>query len=119
MSDVKSSTYCNGCKKQLVSNSQAPCPYCGSLKKDQRVEVEELVLVSDAGGVLLKTRKEYYNENPILKWIVIIITLVAVFIGAVGGGLVGLIFGLILGIISYFLSPFVREKIIEIHESQT
>ena len=59
-------------------------------------------------------RREFFEENPKIKWLIRAITVGSPFLGLVFLGFVGLVLGLILRILSYWLGPYAVTKVREI-----
>lgn len=68
-----------------------------------------------SGLIDLETRREYYQKNPKILAVVILITLISPFIGFFLTGPLGIIIGLMIGLLTYLIGPRASTKIIEIH----
>ena len=70
------------------------------------------VIATDS--VTWETRREFFEQNPKIKWLIIAITIGSPFVGLVFVGVLGLVIGFVLGFLSYLLRPYAVTKVREI-----
>lgn len=109
--NTKGTTTCKWCGTSLLPSHIGPCPKCGKEGKNIVVEIDETVRLKDS--LNLERRREFFEENPKIKWFIIAITLCSSLLGLVFSGLVGLVIGLFLGILSYRFGPLAVTKVRE------
>ncbi len=83
-------------------------------KKDVTKQPESGELVITPLSPTGETRREFYEKNPKIKFVVLTIAVLSPFLGLLVSGVVGLTIGLLLSLISYLLSPRAVTKIREI-----
>ena len=59
-----------------------------------------------------KGKYEFYKKDPILNVIIIILSLLSVVVGYLIGDFFGLIIGVIFAGLLYYLTPFVKTKVL-------
>ncbi len=82
--------------------------------KDVIKQPESGELVITPLSPTIETRREFYEKNPKIKFVVLTIAVLSPFLGLLVSGVVGLTIGLLLSLISYLLSPRAVTKIREI-----
>jgi hypothetical protein len=106
---------CSHCGESLPPNHNGPCPKCGEEGKAINIIVGENINVSES--VSFESVREFYEQNPMAKWAVILITILSSLVGLFLNGLVGVLVGLALGVFSYFIGPKAVTKVREIRRS--
>ena len=105
---------CKWCGTPLPPNHSGPCPKCGKEGKMVFLTLKESVTLKES--LKWKAQKEFFEENPKIKWILTMITLASPLIGLVLSGVAGIIVGIGLGILSLLLGPYAIIKVREIRE---
>jgi len=108
----EATTVCKWCGTPLPLNYSGPCPKCGKEGRMVFLTLKESVTLKES--LKWKVQKEFLEENPKIKWILIAITLVSPLIGLVLSGVIGVIIGIGLGILSLLLGPYAVIKVREI-----
>ena len=107
--------FCKKCGWILSPTSVGHCPNCGNRGKVIIAEVTDTVKVKDSW----ESRREFFERNPKIMWLIIAITLSSPLLGLILSGLVGLIIGLFLGFLSYLLGPLAVTKVREIERGSS
>ena len=87
--NVKMSAECKWCGEPLTTDHIGPCPKCGKEGKHVHVEITDSVTLRDSLG--WEWRKEFFEENPKIKWLIILITFGSPFLGLIFSGAVGVL----------------------------
>lgn len=104
--------YCKWCETPLSPAHTGPCPNCGKTGKKSEVSVSEIITLRSSYS--LETRGEFFEENPLIRWFLLILDFVFPLFGYFLGGYIGVIIGLFISIISELLSPYAIVKVREI-----
>jgi len=110
--------FCQNCRYEFEESavSKHPphplCPKCGSTKKDILIQAVDSVVVEDKIH-RITIAKEFYEENRITKWKILLVTILAPVLVFFMSGISGVIFGLLVGALTYILSPKAIMKIRE------
>ena len=109
-----SSTKCSNCGAELPNREEVrtPCPYCGSKVRTFTENVHEFLHTSEI--VSWEHIREFYEKNPGIRMLVIILTILTIFVGSIFKGIFGFAVGIYLGIAIYLLSPDAVTKVREI-----
>ena len=110
----KATAVCKWCGTSLPLNHRGPCPKCGKEGKVILLTLKESVTLKES--LRWRIQKEFFEENPKIKWILTTITLASPLIGLVLSGVAGIIVGIGLGILSLLLGPYAIIKVREIRE---
>jgi len=111
--------FCRACSKE-IRKEDTVCPHCGSdlrkvgKRKDIKCTFKERIVLKDT--VSIKTTKEFYETNPTVKFLAIVISVISPCIGLFIAGISGIVIGLIVSVIVYYLSPYAVMKVREIRE---
>ena len=105
-------TYCKWCGKLLSPTHTGPCPYCGQTGIKTEVIIRDSINLRDA--INLEKRREFYEENRLIKWFLYLLNFGSPFLGYFVAGSVGFVIGLFISIISYLLGPYAVIKVREI-----
>lgn len=108
----KTKVTCKWCGATLSPTHTGPCPKCGKLGKKISLILTETLGLKDS--IKWEKRREFFEENPKIKWLIIAITIGSPFLGLVLFGIVGVVIGLVLGGLSYLLGPYAVTKVREI-----
>jgi len=108
---------CRWCGASLSPSHIGPCPKCGKEGKKLVSKMEETMKIKDAFS--WERRREFFEVNRKIKWLIIAITIGSPLVGFIVSGLVGFIIGLILSFISYLLGPFAVTKVREIERGSS
>ena len=112
--DMRHNETCRWCGASLLPGHAGPCPNCGKEgKKIVKVIKEEIQLRDSVSGTL-ERRREFLEQNPKVKWLLIVIDFGGPFLGLFFGGMPGLVVGLVLAAVSHLLGPLAMIKVIEI-----
>jgi len=103
---------CKWCGATLSPTHTGPCPKCGKVGKKISLTLTETLTFKDS--LNWESRREFFEGNPKIKWLIIAITIGSPFLGLVIVGLLGVVIGLVLGIVSYLLGPYAVTKVREI-----
>ena len=103
---------CKWCGVSLAQNHIGPCPSCGKAGKEGTIILDEKINMKDSMN--WERRKEFFEENPKIKLLVIAITIASPIIGLFLAKIWGFIGGLGFGALTYWLSPSAIIKIREI-----
>ncbi len=104
---------CAACEKELPPNHSGPCPHCGKQEgKKLKRTVQEVGEISE--NLQYSTVREFYEENPTIKKVVLGIALGSPFVGFALSGPVGVAVGLGISVFSYMLGPRAVVKVREI-----
>jgi hypothetical protein len=109
--DTKMTAICKYCGTYLSLSHTGPCPKCGKEGKNIVAEINDTVHLRDSQN--LETRREFFEKNPKIKWIIITITLFSSLLGLILSVVTGIVIGLLLGILSYWLGPLAVTKVRE------
>lgn len=107
--NTKMTATCKYCGTYLSLSHTGPCPKCGKEGKNFVVEINDTVHLRDSQN--LETRREYFEKNPKIKWVIIAITLCSSLLGLIFSVVTGIVIGLLLGILSYWLGPLAVTKV--------
>lgn len=113
----KSKAVCEWCGATLSSDHIGPCPKCGKLGKKISTTITENFCLKDS--LNWKKRREFFEQNTKIKWLIIAITIGSPIVGFFVIGLIGVVIGLALGIISYALGPYAVIKVREIERGNS
>lgn len=89
-----------------------PCPKCGKTGKIMKKELVERLTFTD--HMTRKSRREFFDENPLIKWLIYILSFGSPFLGYFLQREIGVLIGLFISFISYLLGPYAVIKIREI-----
>ena len=103
---------CKWCGELLPLNHTGPCPKCGKKGCNILITHRKTIVIKDS--VEWESRREFFEENPKIKWIIVAITIGSPFLGLFLRGLIGIIIGLVISIVSYILGPYAIIKVREI-----
>ncbi len=115
--NTKMTATCKYCGTYLSLSHTGPCPKCGKERKNIVVEINETVVLRDS--LNWKRQREFYEKNPKIKWLIIVITLCSSLFGLIFSVVIGIIIGLSLGLLSYWLGPFAVTKVREIERGNS
>jgi len=105
--------WCQHCKKELPPSHTGPCPHCGKTGKDCKVTAS--VAIGLAVSHSAQKVHKYTKKHPLLTAISIALTIISPIVGyLLDDALVGLLIGIILAILNLWLTPHVKETIVEI-----
>lgn len=105
-------TYCEWCEEPLSPSHTGPCPKCGKTGKKCEVSASEIVTLRSSYS--LEVRREFFDENPRIKWLINILGLGSTFMGYFLQREIGIFFGLFIWFILWLLGPYSIIKVIEI-----
>ena len=107
---------CKSCGYRFPNegNDGVPCPMCGGKNRIMSPSVHDNIGLSDFVG--WKSRREFYEKNRALFWVIVAITIISPFLGLLLAGIPGVFVGLLLGGASYFLGPHAVTKVREIEK---
>ncbi len=108
---------CIWCKKSFLPNQKGPCPRCGKIGKKVFAEFSETIFLKDV--LSSELRREFFEENSLIKWILIFISIVSPFLGLIISGWNGVLIGLVISIVNYVLGPYSIIKIREVTKERT
>jgi hypothetical protein len=110
---MKESDICRDCGYRFrdEGNNGVPCPRCGGKNRIMSPSVHENIGLSDSVG--WKSRREFYEKNRALLWVIVAVTVISPFLGLLLAGIPGVIVGLLLGGASYLLGPHAATKVRE------
>ncbi len=111
LSDMTKCLYCNN---PLPPNHKGVCPKCGGKGRAHKITIRETLSLSEN----LQTIREFYEKNPAIKGVIVLIIIISPLIGLLLANLIGALVGLTLGIISYFISPRATTKVREIWQKK-
>ncbi|MBL7117764.1 MAG: hypothetical protein ISS94_03145 [Candidatus Syntrophoarchaeum sp.] len=103
---------CTWCGASLSPNHTGPCPECG--KEGTLTNLKLTMTMKFKDALNSETRREFFEKNPKIKWVLYAVTFGPPILGLVLTGLVGLVIGFIFGFISYLLGPYAVIKVREI-----
>ncbi len=103
---------CKWCGESLSPSHKGPCPKCGKVGKKIYVTLHGKITFK--GSLERELRREFYKENPKIKWLVIAIEVVAFILGLILRGLLGAIVSAFFVILSHKLAPYAVIKVREI-----
>jgi len=109
---VKVTVTCKWCGSSLSSTHTGPCPKCGKEGKKGTIKTKETIGVKDS--LNWETRREFFETNPEVKWLINAITFGSPLLGFIFYGLVGVVIGLFFGILSSWLGPLAVTKVREV-----
>ena len=109
---VKVTVTCKWCGSSLSLTHTGPCPKCGKEGKKGTVKIKEIIGVKDS--LNWESRREFYEENPKIKWLSFVIALGSPCLGFILSGLVGVLVGLFFGLLSLWYGPLAVTKVREI-----
>jgi len=112
--NTKVAATCKWCDTSLSPSHTGICPKCGKEGKNIVAEINETVVLSNS--LNWKRQREFFEENPKIKWLIITIALVSPILGLVFSGISGFVIGLVLGLLSYLLGPRAVTKVREIEQ---
>lgn len=115
--DAKVTATCKWCGASLSPTNTGPCPKCGKEGKKIAVEIKETIRLK--ASLNWERRREFFEANPKIKWLIIAITFGSPSLGLILSGLVGLVIGLSLGLLSYWLGPLAVTKVREIERGSS
>lgn len=95
-------------------NDGVPCPVCGGKNRIMSPSVNDNIGLS--GSVGWKSRREFYEKNRALLWVIVAITVISPLLGLLLAGIPGVIVGFLLSGASYFLGPRAVTKVREIEK---
>lgn len=104
--------YCKECGTPLPITHTGPCPKCGKTGKIIKKEFTDGFTLTD--HITRKSRKEFFDENPLIKWLIHILSFGSPFLGYFLQKEIGVLIGLFISFISYLLVPYAVIKIREI-----
>jgi len=108
----KTKVTCKWCGVTLSPTHTGPCPKCGKLGKKISLTLTETIGFKDS--LKWEKQREFFEQNPKIKWLIVAITIGSPFVGLVMAGLLGVVIGLVLGVLSYLLGPYAVVKVREI-----
>ena len=76
-----------------------------------RTAIESIKITADASW---EKRREFLDENPLIKWLIYILSFGSPFLGYFLQREMGVFFGLFIGFISWLLGPYAIIKVREI-----
>ena len=88
---------CKHFRTELPINHEGTCPECGGTGKIITLNVHDSILVTDVTTVKLMRIREFYEKNPLILVLGILLTLISSFIGLVRSDYKGFIAGLVVG----------------------
>jgi purine-cytosine permease-like protein len=101
----------------MASDYTGPCPKCGNLAKNKSKTLIDYIAFKDS--LNWEKRREFFEGNRKIKWLIIAITFGWPIGGFFVGGLIGVAVGLALGFISYLLGPSAVIKVREIERGHS
>ena len=104
---------CRSCGESVPVTHTGACPHCG--KEEgwvHNLECQDILGFKDS--LSGERRREFFEENPKIKWVIYAVTFGSPILGFVLTGLVGVFIGSILGVLSYLLGPYATIKVREI-----
>jgi len=110
--NIKLTITCKWCGSSLSSTHTGPCPKCGKEGNHAKLEAEEKIEVKDSKK--WEGRREFYEKNPKISFIIVLITFGSPLLGFFFFGLVGVIIGLFFAGLAYWLGPRTVTKVREI-----
>jgi len=114
---------CEWCGESLSPSHKGPCPKCGKEVKgkniigivNEKVSLhEKITKITIKESLKREFRREFYEKNPIIKWLVFVIDFGSPFLGLILKGWVGVIVGLVFASLSHLLAPYAVIKVREI-----
>lgn len=105
------------CGEVLPPDFTGPCPKCGNPAKYKSKTLIGHLGIEDS--LNWEKRREFYEKNTAIYWLIIAITIGSPIIGFFVTGLIGVFVGLVFGIVSYFLGPYAVTKVREIHRGSS
>ena len=115
--DSKVTATCKWCGTSIPPTHMGPCPKCG--KKGKKITAEVKKTIGLNTSLNWKCRREFYDKNPKIKWLIIAITIGSSFIGLIFSGPVGVIIGLLVGGFLNFIVPPAVTKVREIERGSS
>jgi hypothetical protein len=113
MNDIEKSTaFCKDCNAELPVSHSGSCPECGGLNKIVKVSLIAKVVLSAA--VNWEKRVEYWERNPRILTVVIVLSILSPFIGLYIIGIPGALIGLTISVLLLFLSLKAVTKVREV-----
>lgn len=94
--------YCRHCNFELDWNHTGPCPKCGKQGKVGVLQVFEKKVVSDSIRIEHEVKRK--KKNPLIFYIILVVTFVVSFFGYYVGGVLGLVVGIIGGALTLVFS---------------
>jgi len=104
---------CRSCGESVPVTHTGACPHCG--KEEgwvHNLECQDILGFKDS--LSGERRREFFEKNPKILMVVIILTFVSATLGVILTGIIGVLIGLIIGGILYFLGPYAMAKVREI-----
>lgn len=103
---------CEWCGESLSPSYKGPCPKCGKEGRKIITIVNEIIKIKES--LKGESRREFYEKNPIIKWLILVIGFGSPFLGFILNGWVEFIVDEALALLSYYLAPYVGRKVREI-----
>lgn len=100
---------CQWCGQKLTA--RGPCPKCG---KGRKFFMTTSGMVTFKGTMGWQRRREFFEKNRRIGWLLIVIVFVSPLVGYFLSGVVGLVIGFAFSILSYVLGPSAVTKIREV-----
>lgn len=105
--------WCKHCGVELPPSHTGPCPKCG--KSGKRCEASAMLTIGLVLSHSAQKIHKYIINHPIFIVISIVLTIISLSVGyLLDDALVGLLIGIILAILNLWLTPRVKETIVEI-----
>jgi len=115
--NVEMSAFCKWCGESLSSDHTGPCPKCGREGKTVHVKIRDSLGIRDS--LFWERRREFFEENPKIKILLLGITFGSPIIGLICSGILGLIVGFVFSLVSYLLGPYAVIKVREIERGNS
>ncbi len=113
MTDTTESTaYCKNCNIELPVSRSGPCPECGGESK--LIKVNMIAKIRFSANLSWEKRREYWERKPKLLLIMIVLSVLAPFVGMFVFGFPGVLIGLFISVLLYVISPRAIVKVKEI-----
>lgn len=108
---------CKNCGKALPINHEGPCPDCGKKSKANDITIKASIgMVASASW---QKTHEYVKQH--IKWAIMsgLVAVISIVIGQIFAGLIGLLAAIIANILNWWITPRIRQIIVEITSGNT